>query len=884
MPLSPGEKLGPYEIVAPIGKGGMGEVYRARDPRLNRDVAIKISNAQFTERFAREARAIAALNHTNICHLYDVGPDYLVLEYVEGEDLRGPLDFDEALPLIQQLIDGIEAAHDRNLIHRDLKPANIKVTPDGVVKILDFGLAKAMDPQLSNDGSPDNSPTLTVGSTQAGTILGTAAYMAPEQAKGKAADKRSDIWSFGVILHELLTGRRLFPGDTAVEILGAVLNRDADICAAPRRVHTLLGWCLEKDRKQRLASISDARRMLTGDGSAAEPSTAAPAASSRSARLSWIAAGLLAVAAAGASWIAWTATRPREQPARRLDLDLGPDRTVRSGFTADVVLSPDGERLAYVSQNRLFTRRLDQPLGTELAGTDGATAPSFSPDGQWIVFGAAGKLKKVPVEGSGAVTLCDAPLFLGGSWGEDGSIVVAVSLSGGLARIRADGGAAVPLTTLDRERRERSHRWPQILPGGKAVVFTSSTSAAGGYDDASIEAISLVDSRRKTLVKGATFGRYLATSKKSGYLLYVNRGTLFAAPFDPNALQIRGPAVPVLEQVTYSSTTGGAKMDASLSGSLLYESSEAGAGLVTLQWLEEGGRTRPLLAKPGNYGRPSLSPDGRRLVLEVLDGNNQDLWVQDLERDTLTRLTFDGQGNLGPIWTPDGRSVVFQQPQGIAWTRADGSGKVQSLLRTKGTVFPWSFTPDGKDLVYMEAGAGSYELWSAPMEEREGALHAGTPKSLLQTPFDQRYPALSPDGRWLAYMSNESGSYEIYVRAFPETASGGGKWQISSGGGSYPMWSRTGHQLFFEDLDARILATGYTAAGNAFAAEKPRLWSEKRISDLVTVSKNLDLAPDGKRFAVILPVEQPGSQTARSRVTLIENFAEELQRRVPAGK
>jgi serine/threonine-protein kinase len=326
MPLSAGDKLGPYEIVASIGQGGMGEVYRARDPRLNRDVAIKISNARFTERFTREARAIAALNHTNICHLYDVGPDHLVMEYVEGRDLRGPLDFADALPIIQQLIDGIEAAHEKNLIHRDLKPANIKITPEGIVKILDFGLAKAMDLAPSNEVSPENSPTLTIGATQAGTIIGTAGYMAPEQARGKAADKRSDIWSFGVIVYEVLTGQQLFPGETAVEILGAVLNRDLDISAAPQRVHKLLSWCLERDRKQRLASISDARRMLSVS-SATDQSTAAPALLPlRFPKLPWIAAGLFAFAALGVSWIAWTATRPHEKPAFRLDLDLGPQR------------------------------------------------------------------------------------------------------------------------------------------------------------------------------------------------------------------------------------------------------------------------------------------------------------------------------------------------------------------------------------------------------------------------------------------------------------------------------------------------------------------------------------------------------------------------------
>ena len=319
------------------------------------------------------------------------------------------------------------------------------------------------------------------------------------------------------------------------------------------------------------------------------------------------------------------------------------------------------------------------------------------------------------------------------------------------------------------------------------------------------------------------------------------------------------PAVPILEQVAYSALNGAAKLDASPSGTLVYENGGSDAGLVTLQWLEEGGKTRPLLAKPGNYGRPSFSPDGRRLALEILDGSNRDIWVQDLERDTATRLTFDGKAS-GPIWTPDGRSVVFQDPEGLSWTRADGGGKPQPLLRTKGLAWPWSFTPDGKRLAYFELGAGSYDLWTVPIEGDSTALRAGKPEVLLQTPFDERYPAFSPDGRWLAYVSNESGAYEIYVRAFPEAASGGGKWQISSGGGAYPMWSRTGRQLFFETLDNRVMVAAYTVQGNSFVAEKPRLWSERQLSNLSNTSRNIDLAPDGKRFAVILPAEEPGSQ------------------------
>src|SRR5580698_2720750 len=412
MTLSAGTRLGPYEILAPIGAGGMGEVYRAHDSRLDRDVAIKVSKAQFTERFTREARAIAALNHTNICHLYDVGPDYLVMEYVEGQDLgtlllRGPMDFNDALPIIQQLIDGIEAAHEKNIIHRDLKPANIKITPEGVVKILDFGLAKAMEPPPSTDGSPEISPTFTIGATQAGAILGTAAYMAPEQAKGKTADRRSDIWSFGVILYEMVAGRRLFQGESNVEVLGAVLNKEPDLSAVPVRVHKLLRWCLEKDRKQRLASISDARRLLyESDGT---ESPAQPAPPSTSGKLLWIAAtavlglGLIAVAA-----LYWRATRPVELPLVRLDVDLGADVSLPAPSTfSTIAISPDGTRVVYASgmPHRLFTRRLDQPKATELPGTQGVSTAFFSPDGQWVGFLAGNNVNKISVEGGAVVPL-----------------------------------------------------------------------------------------------------------------------------------------------------------------------------------------------------------------------------------------------------------------------------------------------------------------------------------------------------------------------------------------------------------------------------------------------------------------------------------------------
>jgi predicted Ser/Thr protein kinase len=505
MPLSKGDRLGPYEILALVGQGGMGEVYRAHDDRVRRDVALKVSNAHFTEHFTQEARSIAALNHTNICHLYDVGPNYLVMEYVEGEDLKGPLDFNDALPIIQQLIDGIEAAHEKNIAHRDLKPANIKITPEGVVKILDFGLAKAMDPNPPSGSNAVNSPTLTIGATAVGTILGTAGYMAPEQAKGKQADKRSDIWSFGVILFELLTGQKMFPGETAVEILGGVLNKAPDIPAAPARVHKLLRWCLEKDRKQRLASISDERRLLTE----AEPAAALAALPVTGGRR-WL---WPTVAAIAGCWCGctqcWTVARDATGGAAlvRTNLDLpGYDGGAAAG---NLALSTDGMRIAYVRRGddgveRLATRLLAESEAKTLAGTEGASAPFFSPDGQWIGFGADGQVKKVSALGGAPLKLADATVLIGGSWSEGGFIVAEVNVGTSLVRIPESGAAAEALLPP----RPENTPFPQVLPGGKKVIY-SGQDAQGP----AVKILSLETKKVSTLIPGAPYARYLPTGE-----------------------------------------------------------------------------------------------------------------------------------------------------------------------------------------------------------------------------------------------------------------------------------------------------------------------------------------------------------------------------------
>jgi serine/threonine-protein kinase len=547
MARKPGEKLGPYEILELLGKGGMGEVYRAHDARLRRDVALKVSAEHFTERFEKEARAVASLNHPNVCTLYDVGPDYLVMELVEGQTLadrikEGAIAVEEALSICRQIADALEAAHDKGITHRDLKPGNIIMKPDGTAKVLDFGLAKI-------GGGPtvqsDNSPTMTIGATEAGVILGTASYMAPEQARGKNVDRRADIWAFGVVLYEMLTGQKLFKGDDLTETMAAVIKEEPKLDRVPAKVRRLLSACLQKDPKQRLQTIADWRLLLHQE---------APPAPVNKRTQPWMwptvaAAAMLALAIVVAGF--WRATRPVDHPLVRLDMDLGADVSLPPPSTGGsaVVISPDGTRLAYVSGNpaKLFTRRLDQPKATELAGTGEAQSPFFSPDGQWIGFYAGGpKLNKVSVDGGAVVPLANFGGFGGASWGEDGEIIVGDQTKG-LLQLPSAGG--MPTLLAAQAKGEIALVLPQILPGGKAVLF----HMAPGFDPdkTTLEVLTLADRRRKIVARGGTTARYLPTSGASGHLIYVIRATMFAMPFDLDKLEARGNAVPVLDDVAY---------------------------------------------------------------------------------------------------------------------------------------------------------------------------------------------------------------------------------------------------------------------------------------------------------------------------------------------
>ena len=863
MTVQIGTKLGPYEILAPIGAGGMGEVWKARDTRLNRTVAIKVAKGRFSDRFEREAHAVAALNHPNICTLYDVGPDYLVMEYVEGQPLQGPVPLNEALSLAGQILDALDAAHRKGVIHRDLKPGNILVTNAGV-KVLDFGLAKI------ERGPSTTTLAETKPLTEEGAILGTLHYMSPEQVEGQEADARSDIFAFGLVFYELITGKQAFEGRSRASLVASILKEQPRPLSelqplTPKPLERVVQTCLEKDPEKRWQSAREVKHALEWI-TAEAPLAPAPA---RKSRVPQIAAAAMTLIAIAALW-AWWRGRPVEQPLKplvRLEVDLGSD--VSQGIGARVILSPDGKRLVYVSEQRLFTRLLDESKATELAGTEGAYAPFFSPDGQWVAFFAQGKLKKVSVEGGAPVALCDSTFGSGGSWGEDGNIIVALTFGAALTRVSSSGGAPTPVGELAQG--EATQRWPQVLPGGNVVLFTSdSVSSNSNFDSAEIKVVSLVDRHSKTLVRGGTFGRYLP----SGHIVYIDRGTLFAVAFDLDRLEVHGTPVPLLDQVAYSVGNGSAQLDFSRAGTVVYHRGTA-VGLVTVQWLDGAGKTQPLLAKPGLYLRGRLSPDNQRYVLEL----NGDLWIYDWQRDTMTRLTFSNGQSAGPLWSPDGRFIAFRLVgEGISWVRADGAGKPQSLTQSKNLQIPYSFGPDGKRLAVIEAREGTgQDLWILPLESDSTGLRAGKPEVFLQTAFQETEPAFSPDGRWLAYASDESGTLQVYVRAFPDT---GGKWQVSNNGGFYPEWSRNTRELFFETLDNRIMVAGYTAKGDSFVPDKPRLWSEKRLAG-GNANRNYDVASDGKRIAALMPAETPETEQSPTHVTFLLNFFDELRRRVP---
>ncbi len=904
MPLNAKTQLGPYEIVAPLGAGGMGEVYRAQDSRLDRDVAIKVLPEAFARdpermaRFQREAKVLASLNHPNIAGIYGFeeveGKRFLVMELVEGATLAdrlrdGALSVEDALTIGRQIAEALEAAHERGIIHRDLKPANVKITPDGAVKVLDFGLAKALTGEPSGS-SLANSPTISVQHTQPGVILGTAAYMSPEQARGKPVDKRTDIWSFGGVMYECLTGKRPFDGETTTDVIGAILHKEPDWGAlppdTPPTVQLLLRRCLAKDRNRRLHDIADARIEL--EQAIADPTSSSLRLGSEAIsvadarwrrakwrrRLPWELAGVLAITLALTAVLLWRATNPREAPVIRFTETLPPGESVAISDIPAVAVSPDGTLLAYVADGpngrRIHLRRLDSLESKPLPGTEGAQNPFFSPDGKWLGFVAERTIKKIAVDGGApfrVTSVADSPR--GAGWTSDGSIIYTPSATQGLLRLPAAGGTPRTVTSLNVEKNERTHRWPQVLPGGQAVIYTvGRQDSPVNYDDARIEVVRLAGGERTLLFEGARTAWYVPP----GFLLCARKSTLMAMPFDAHQLKVTGPPFPVLDGVLTTQNSGAVHLAVSESGTLVYVSGGEALAESTLVYADRDGTVHDLGVPVGAYEGLSLSPDGSRLAVGVTGQRTRDIWVINLADAGMTRLTFKGQ-NLAPCWTPDGQKIAFASARDgsamdIYWKPADGSGEELLLVSAEPELIPNSWSPDGKTLVFDYGEKGGNDLWVLPVGSTESA------KPLLEGPARTRNGEISPNGRWLAYQSqsDESGRSEVYVRDFPGP---GGMWQISRDGGREPRWSADGKELFFPNGDQLMVAAVDTDSG--FRAGMPSVLFEGFFPPLTGVGgfRSYTVSPDGQRFYMIKPSEK---QARPTHINVVVNWTRELRK------
>jgi Tol biopolymer transport system component len=905
MPILPGRRLGPYEILSSVGAGGMGEVYRARDTRLDRIVAIKVlpthlaDRSELRERFEREARTIASLNHPHICTLFDIGQqdgiDYLVMEYLEGETLaqrllKGSLPLDQVLQYAIEISDALDKAHRKGVTHRDLKPGNIMITKSGT-KLLDFGLAK-----LKQEVAPANVQLSQIATaddplTAKGTIVGTLQYMAPEQLEGKEVDARTDIFAFGAVVYEMATGKKCFEGKSQASLIGAILKDDPPPISSlqpmtPPALDRIVKKCLAKEPDERWHAAKDLCDELKWIAEAGSQVTLAPTAAIKGVRAHGWRGLILSVGAfllvAVASLVTWNLRpSPSPQPVTRtvINLPVGQQLPGLDSGPA-VALSPDGTHLAYVARQgvtqQLYLRPMDSLEARPVVGTEGAIGPFFSPNGQWVGFFAGGKLMKVLVSGGAALTLGDAGATpRGASWSRLGMIAFAPTTVSALLQVSDAGGTPQPLTRL--EKGDVAHRWPEFLPGGKAVLFAAGPNAIN-FTNARLAVQPVGTGERRNLVQGGMSPRYAP----SGHLVYAQGGSLMAVPFDPHRLAVTGTAVPVAEGVLQSPTTGDAQYSFSTTGSLVY----VPGGIQTTQsrmvWVSRNGAEQPVAAPARAYQNPRLSPDGRRVAVTITEQESQ-IWLYDLSRETLTRLTFEGNNNLVPVWTPDGKHIVFESNKegssNLFWQLADGSGGLERLTTSEHIHVPSSWSRDGQLLAFIEINPTTQrDIWVLQMggpSPGSGQVHKAQP--FLRTAFTESAPRFSPDARWLAYVSDESGRFEVYVQPYPGP---GGKSQISTEGGTEPVWNPNGRELFYRNGDKMMAVDIATQPG--FAAGKPRMLFEGHYAPTPATSANYEVTPDGQQFLMLKPNEQ--AQAAPTQINIVLNWFEELKQKVPTGK
>jgi serine/threonine-protein kinase len=900
-----GSRVGAYEIVAPLGAGGMGEVYRATDTKLGRQVAIKVLPSTLAQdpdrlaRFDREARTLATLNHPNIAAIHGLeeadGIKALVMELVEGPTLAdriamGPLPVDEALAIAKQMAEALEAAHEQGIVHRDLKPANVKVRPDGTVKVLDFGLAKALEPASPGShaaGSVSLSPTITSPAmTQAGMILGTAAYMSPEQARGKPVDRRADVWAFGCVLFEMLTGQRAFEDEDVSLTLSKVLRAEPDYSALPSDlppgVRPALRVCLQKDPRRRASDIHDVRLALEG-AFQTEAAIAPLAGTPRdrfSRRLSHGLAAAALVLSAVVSYAWWRASRPVDRPLVSLNVDLGSEaaRAPRDTFA----ISPDGTRMVFVGSGRdpgtrqLFIRRIDrleETPATPLPGTlfgPALAMPFFAPasQGDWIGFFTGNTLSKVPPDGGSAAPIAEIPSgVLGGAWSEDGTIFV--GSVGGLLKVPSSGGSLELVLNGPKG-------FPEVLPGGKTVVFNAGPLVTPDtLDDLTIEAYDVAAGKSRPLGLTGYAPRYLRTSGRTGHLVYVNRGTLYGVAFDPQRVEVRGTPVRLLENIGEDDITrGGGQFATSGAGLFAYLNGRSEIRRYPVLWLDASGKTTPLIAKSDAYVAPRLSPDGSQMAYTMPGAKGADVWVHDLRKGTSKQLTFTGPGTREVAWAPDSRHLVFGDGQALWWIKSDGSTQPHKILDAATNPRPFSFAPGGR-LVYAFIGNSSRPDISTVLLDLTDPERptSGKPEPFLNDAHAEVDPAFSPDGRFLAYASTEANSTDVYVTSFPGRA---GKWKVSSTGGKFPVW--TTRELFYLGPDDRIMVAKYTITGDSFTFEEPHAWSPTQILR-DGVRPAFDISADGTR-AAMFPRPPTESDSENLRATFLLNFFDEVRRRV----